>query len=141
MSQRAFIPSRTCEICGKGCVGQRCRPCYTDLMLKKGRKHRQSIWRREWSFIYELLDPDTGHVHYVGCSEHPKIRLNLHERNAWIEASKKDMWIRDLVRQKKHPILRIVKKVPYSQRFEEEQRHIRSLLDAGIDLLNMVVRQ
>ncbi|GHP00592.1 hypothetical protein KSF_106390 [Reticulibacter mediterranei] len=124
---------RTCQTCGRGCVGRVCRACYT-------KAPRKSIWRHEWAYIYELHDPDSGQVRYVGCSEHPGVRLTLHVHNAWKERSPKDLWIRTLLRAGKRPVLKVVKKVSYAQRLEEEQRHIRVLLDAGADLLNVVVR-
>ena len=127
-----------CVTCGKTCMGRnQCRACYID---PRNKKQRVSIWQHEWAFLYELLDPDTDQVRYVGASEHPRIRLYFHIRNAWIGTSKKDLCVRDLITRKKKPLLKVVKKVPYQQWFEEEQRHIQSLLDAGADLLNMVVR-
>ena len=130
--------SHRCITCGKIFVGQQCRACYN---APRTQKYPRSIWQHVWAYMYELADPDTGQVRYVGCSEHPHIRLRLHEHNAWKESSKKDLWLRDLAKQKKHPLLSVVRKVPYSQRLEEEQKHIQSLLDVGVDLLNSVIWQ
>lgn len=131
------MKQHSCIACGNACVGRQCRICYTKPKLRPPKK---SIWQHEWAYIYELREPDTQQTRYVGCSEHPAIRLRLHFHNAWKEHSKKDLWLRELIRLGKYPILYVVKKVPYNQRLDEEQKHIRSLLDAQVDLLNMVVR-
>jgi hypothetical protein len=126
----------SCVTCGKACEGRQCRACYTSPKEKK----QKALRLHEWAYIYELLDPDTKQVRYVGCSEHPQRRLNGHLHNAWKETSNKDRWLRSLSQQRKSPILKVVKKVPYQQRRDQEQDHIQTLLESGADLLNMVVR-
>ena len=132
----------TCKRCGKQCVGREfCRTCFEhpDKKEELRKKRNKTIWTHACAYIYELQDPDTGQVRYVGCSEHPRRRLTTHKRTASIETSRKAKWIEELAIQGKSPSLKVVKKIPYDQRWVEEQKYIQSLLDAGVDLLNVVV--
>lgn len=59
-------------------------------------------------FIYELLDPETLKVRYVGQTNNIKKRYNSHIHSYKREKTPKANWIKKLKKKNKLPILRIV---------------------------------
>jgi hypothetical protein len=60
--------------------------------------------------IYTLSDPDSKIVRYVGASTNPKSRFMQHIKDGERGKTQKQLWILELRRQGKLPILQIVGK-------------------------------
>ena len=90
----------------------------------------------EYTYIYELRDPRTAKVRYVGKANDPQDRLGRHIRFRNRYDRPKNMWIRELVDLGLEPLLRVVMKVPSERWTYFERRVIQSCLDRGVQLLN-----
>lgn len=88
-------------------------------------------------YIYDLSDPRTGYVRYVGKSVRPKERLATHIREAR-SGSKihSRRWIAGLLAEGLVPILSILEEVDDASANEAEMFWIASFKLAGFDLTN-----
>jgi hypothetical protein len=89
-------------------------------------------------FIYDLSDPRTGHVRYVGKSVRPKERLATHireARNGSVVHSKR--WIAGLLQEGLRPVLSILEVADAAAANDAERFWIASLKLAGADLTNL----
>lgn len=91
-------------------------------------------------FVYELIDPRTLQVRYIGCSSNPKARLAYH----WSQPASKAMkiWISELRAIKKKPIIRIVREFDsFQEAVEFEEKYIPEMSEKlGTILLNSLAR-
>jgi hypothetical protein len=84
--------------------------------------------------IYELIDPRTGEVKYIGQTKDPVARLNSHIAAGHL--SDYDRWIIDLIESGHKPEMRIIKTVSERMADEVESDEISRRLDAGHNLVN-----
>lgn len=89
------------------------------------------------TYIYDLSDPRTGHVRYVGKSVSPRDRLATHIR----EARRGDVlhsrrWIDGLLQQGLRPVLGILEETDTVKVDECERFWIATLASLGCDLTN-----
>ena len=77
----------------------------------------------EVTFLYALVDPFTGEIRYVGKSNRPKKRYTAHLRDK--SKTHKANWIRSLLGFGAKPILKILKRVEYSQWQDKEKQYIK----------------
>lgn len=88
-------------------------------------------------YIYDLSDPRTGCVRYVGKSVNPTARLATHIREARRgNPVHSKRWIDGLLKHGLRPVLSILEEVPDEKANEAEMFWIASLKLAGADLTN-----
>lgn len=89
-------------------------------------------------FIYDLSDPLTGFVRYVGKSVRPKERLAAHIRQARAGSPVYcKRWISGLLQAGQRPVLSILEEVSASEADVAERYWIASLRLAGAELTNL----
>ena len=84
--------------------------------------------------IYELIDPRTGEVKYVGRTKNPAARLGNHIGNGHL--SDYDRWIIDLIESGHKPEMRIIKTVPDRNAHLVEDEEIKRHIESGANLVN-----
>jgi len=87
------------------------------------------------TFIYALCDPD-GSVRYVGKSDDPQERADVHWRHA-SGASHKDCWLRKLKTAGGRPTLRILEECAHEAWQDRERFWIAYYRSAGARLTNV----
>ncbi len=71
------------------------------------------------TFIYELIDPITNETRYIGKANNPLIRLMGHlTPNSLVKKTKKNNWIKSLLKRNLKPILNIIDEVPANTKIE-----------------------
>jgi hypothetical protein len=88
------------------------------------------------TFIYALKDPDSGEVRYVGKSDCPEERLTSHLWHCHRTPTKKNNWLRKLLRENKRPNLDILDEVPYVEWPSWEVAYIEFFKSEGYRLVN-----
>jgi hypothetical protein len=88
------------------------------------------------TFVYVLRDPETLEVRYVGVTDNPKSRLEVHVAKVMPHGSPKDRWILSLLERKLYPELCLVEAVPYEEREAAEARWILFFESQGASLTN-----
>lgn len=90
-------------------------------------------------FIYELIDPRTQTIRYVGITMDPKYRYVQHHNTGSQANEAKCDWINELVEQGLAPIMNILETVMEGEAAARKQeRHwIQTYVAQGIDLLNV----
>lgn len=91
------------------------------------------------TFIYTLSDPNTNQIRYVGKSDYPEYRLKKHcqinlDTN---KGTRKEKWIRSLLRDDKFPILEIIDEVDECEWQLWEIYWISQIRTWGFDLTNL----
>jgi len=86
------------------------------------------------TFIYALVDPETGEPRYIGKSNNPRHRFYAHNYRG--DAPHKDNWLKKLKSSGLLPLLEILDEVPASEWEEYEQEYIRAFRVLGFDLTN-----
>ena len=88
--------------------------------------------------IYQLNDPDTGNTRYVGYSKDAYERFTVHLRDAVDGRNTyKAHWILSLLKQHKHPVLKVVAQVQgRAEACRVETALIASLRARGCALVN-----
>jgi hypothetical protein len=88
-------------------------------------------------FIYELIDPRTQAIRYVGITVNPKARYLDHCRDS-LPVAKGD-WVNELIEQGLAPIMNIRETIMEGEEFalEREKYWIQTYAAQGIDLLNI----
>jgi predicted GIY-YIG superfamily endonuclease len=86
------------------------------------------------TYIYALLDPDTGEIHYVGKTVDLERRYKDHLRAR--DKTPKDRWIKKLAQSKKQPDLKVLEKCAERNWAAKEKYWIDSLKRKGSPLLN-----
>jgi predicted GIY-YIG superfamily endonuclease len=88
-------------------------------------------------FIYELVDPKTDTVAYVGLTNNPNARFQDHMTNFGTNMKKSD-WVRQLRSEHLKPRMRILEIVDTKEAAVERERYwIRHYLSLGISLVNI----
>lgn len=90
---------------------------------------------RTTTFIYSLSCPISGDVRYIGKSNNPNVRLSDHKKRK-DNNTEKNLWISNLLKDKKSPILTILDEVSIVNWSEKEKFYISKFRDLGCDLLN-----
>lgn len=72
------------------------------------------------TYIYALVDPDTGQPRYVGKSDNPIYRFRRHLKDD--SDTHKSRWIRTLLRNGKFPKLRVLQAVRFDE-WQEAERY------------------
>jgi hypothetical protein len=76
----------------------------------------------ETTYIYALVDPRNNAVRYVGKSDIPQVRLRNHLKpNLLKEKTKKNSWLKSLLRVGLKPMIRTIEEV-HSTKWEERER-------------------
>ncbi|SRR6266550_228766 len=88
------------------------------------------------TFIYTLADPVTRMVRYVGKSDNPHSRLDMHISDARTKGHYCANWIRSLLQKNLRPIIEIVDEVIRSEWQAAEAAYIIFYRDEGNDLVN-----
>jgi hypothetical protein len=87
--------------------------------------------------IYELRDPRTGEIRYVGQSVNPKVRLHGHIFDArCLFKSRKGAWIQELQALGMKPDVVSALRVRDDLADKAEMRHIGRVMASGARLLN-----
>lgn len=108
-----------------------CRP------LTNQRKDRFMADANRTVFIYDLTDPRTGHVRYVGKSLHPSARLATHIREArGCSVVHCKRWIAGLLAIGVRPALGIIETIDDGTANEAERYWIGCFRSTGADLTN-----
>ncbi len=89
------------------------------------------------TYIYTLSDPRNGHVRYVGKSDNPDLRMKMHFRD--LNNTKKESWIKSLLKLNLSPVLDIVDEVPVSDWVFWEMHYISLFKYFGFKLTNGTV--
>jgi hypothetical protein len=88
-------------------------------------------------YIYILIDPRTESVRYVGKTNNPRLRFNVHTSRKFDKKSHRDMWVKQLCELGLKPLMVIVEETNEDHWKERErfwQLHFESL---GADLTNI----
>lgn len=97
---------------------------------------RVSVDRGE--YVYELVDPDTSNVVYIGQSANVERRVNDHLREALASSELYD-WLRQKIETGKRPIVRVVGHADSKSELNRlEKERINSYVSEGIPLYNKV---
>lgn len=86
------------------------------------------------TFIYELIDPKTNQVRYIGKSNNPKERFYQHLSDK--KKTHKGNWVRFLLNENLKPILEVIDKVDINEWKFWEQHYISLYKSWGFDLTN-----
>lgn len=86
--------------------------------------------------IYILKDPNTLEIKYIGKSNHPRKRYKQHLYHALKNNNKRDIWIRDLLKNNKKPLMEIIDVVDKGEWIEKETEYIKTFRKHHIDLTN-----
>jgi hypothetical protein len=90
-------------------------------------------------FVYELIDPRTSEVRYVGITTCPKARIAQHLSKTDNTNEHKTAWIQELKEQELQAQIRIIETVGSKQEARKQERYwIRYYLDKNIQLTNIV---
>lgn len=89
------------------------------------------------TFIYELIDPRTNEVRYVGKSNNPIKRLNDHLRNKNHNNQRKKIWVNELKALGIKPIVNIIDEVSKKEWEYWEILWIQRYKTWGANLLNI----
>jgi hypothetical protein len=85
------------------------------------------------TYIYGLVDPDSGMVRYVGKSDEPKVRYLRHIGTQELRAdTHKARWLRELLAENKKPVLLVLACVPSLQWQNYERYWIAHLKPLGM---------
>lgn len=88
-------------------------------------------------FVYELLDPRTNKVKYVGVTDQPNDRLRQHIQGYKSTHTKLD-WLKELENAGVQPIMRIIEQTTTRKEAEEREKHwIQVYLKRGYHLVNV----
>ena len=88
-------------------------------------------------FVYELVDPRTDEVRYVGITANPSIRLRQHILG-YKATGVKLAWLQELRDAAVKPVMRILEKVTTWEEVKEREKHwIRKYTDQGYNLVNV----
>lgn len=87
--------------------------------------------------IYELVDPRTGEVRYIGRAKEPRKRLRAHITQSKKLDHHKDRWIRELAAEGLEPFLRVVDRCSQDDIYTLEQHYILEYREAGHRLTNL----
>jgi hypothetical protein len=89
------------------------------------------------TFIYGLIDPETGKIRYIGKANDPELRLKRHFISQELNANThKARWLRNLVSKGLRPILTILETVSVSEWQSAEIRWISEMKARGENLTN-----
>jgi len=89
-----------------------------------------------WYAVYQLVEPLTSHIRYVGCTNSPFSRLNQHCNHAASKAM--GNWIHGLKLQGLIPELQIIEDgLTYGKAMRLEKRWIRAYRLQGHPILNV----
>jgi len=89
------------------------------------------------TYIYGLVDPETGEMRYVGKSNNPKVRYKYHlaDKNT---NPHKTAWIHRLSERGLKPNLVILEETTQKQWEERERYWIKRYRDEGAPLVNIL---
>ena len=88
-------------------------------------------------FVYELIDPRTSEVRYIGITVHPTTRLHQHIQDHKTAGFKRT-WLQELRNAAVKPVMRILEKVTTREAAKERERHwIRKYIAQGYNLVNV----
>lgn len=88
------------------------------------------------TFLYILLDPNTGLIRYLGKADNPFARFRDHCRKIRLRRTATNNWISGLVKKSQRPLMEILDEVPESEWMFWEREYIRVFRAIGIPLLN-----
>ena len=86
-------------------------------------------------YIYGLTEPDGVTIRYIGCSKHPKKRLQEHI-NQYRDNGRKSQWVQGLKKQGKRPGLIIIDSCRSEIARDMEWKYYEYYKALGCDLLN-----
>lgn len=89
------------------------------------------------TYIYGLVDPETGKMRYVGKSNNPKVRYQCHLQDKNTNPHK-TAWIRGLSERGLKPELVILEETTQKQWEERERYWIKRYRDEGAPLVNIL---
>jgi predicted GIY-YIG superfamily endonuclease len=88
-------------------------------------------------FVYELVDPRTNDVAYVGITDNPNRRFQAHLSDTETNDEKR-MWIEQLRSENLEPRMRILETVETREEaFQREKYWIRHYIEQGKFLINI----
>ena len=89
-------------------------------------------------YVYQLVDPRTGTVQYVGITEHLTRRRWEHLNNVGVSNQVKDAWIRELVGKGLEPRMEVIETAQtWDEVLEREKYWIQYYIRQGVHLLNI----
>src|ERR1051326_624363 len=88
------------------------------------------------TYIYVLLDPETGLWRYLGKSDNPISRAKAHIKRCDENNSHKNNWIRSLRARGLNPRMEIIDEIPYSEWAFWEQEYLRIFRAINLPLTN-----
>lgn len=90
------------------------------------------------NYIYELIDPETNKIRYVGITNNPKVRYWHHLENL-TGGPEKILWVKDLVSRGLKPTFAIREEIEDREEVLLKERYwILRYLDEGKALVNVV---
>jgi predicted DNA-binding protein YlxM (UPF0122 family) len=89
------------------------------------------------TFIYALIDPNTGNIRYIGKSNNPVKRLSGHIAGCKKSPTHKNNWITSLLKENKKPSLKIIDEVPINEWQMWEIFYIEKYRKEGFELTNL----
>jgi hypothetical protein len=89
------------------------------------------------TFIYALIDPNTGNIRYIGKSNNPVKRLSDHISGCKNSLTHKNNWINSLLKENKKPSLKIIDEVPINEWQMWEIFYIEKYRKEGFELTNL----
>jgi hypothetical protein len=88
-------------------------------------------------YIYELVDPRTDQIRYVGITNNPELRLYQHT-NCIDATGVKLAWLEEMRNDRVKPIMRIIETTDSKQQAEAQEKHwIQEFIKSGFDLVNV----
>jgi hypothetical protein len=88
------------------------------------------------TFIYGLVHPETDQIFYVGKSDTPKRRLQLHLTESKSRRYHRHCVIDDMLKAGQKPSMTILEEVPVDEWETYEKKHIAACKAAGLILVN-----
>jgi len=91
-------------------------------------------------YVYELIDPRTNEIRYVGITTRLEVRFTQHLNGINDINEHKTAWIQELKEQGLQPQMRIIETVDSREKARERERYwVRHYLDQNIQLTNSVL--
>jgi hypothetical protein len=105
-----------------------------------GRARRRRGRMETKCYIYALIDPRDGAIHYIGSSKNPRIRYRQNTQSVcdspYNGPTAKNLWVASLRKDGLVPKMVILEETDKAQRFHREQTWMDDCLEKGFPLKN-----